>query len=302
MAVKTFDEIYSGLSAQEKALLDNVIAREPELKGGWLRQDDYSRKQTELKKRETDLQEAVDYKIRMEPWAEDAYARLHRLEEAGVLDGEGNELWTAQKEKLESDIKAAREAGLGGADMKPEEIDARVKAIVKDAGVLTKDEITALYRSEATKIVDDGFKAREAEFNAKTIPFVAGFGAGVAVVATRYERESGQPFDAAKQAELFKIMNDKQVFDPYAVQEDFLAPIKAKKAEEDRIEAEVQRRLGERGMPGGGGEEYIPQPGQGKGALQAALDRSTESAGDFEAMIKGKAVAAAKALQSEGKF
>ena len=55
MAVKTFEEIYSGLSAQEKTLLDNVFAKEPELKGGWLRQDDYSRKQNELKSKQAEI-------------------------------------------------------------------------------------------------------------------------------------------------------------------------------------------------------------------------------------------------------
>ena len=62
MAVKTFEEIYSALSAQEKTLIDNLFAKEHELKGGWLRQDDYSRKQNELKSKETVYEEAVSYK------------------------------------------------------------------------------------------------------------------------------------------------------------------------------------------------------------------------------------------------
>jgi hypothetical protein len=177
-----------------------------------------------------------------------------------------------------------------------------VQAIVKEAGVLTKSEIQALYQAETARIVEEGFKAREAKFNAETIPFVAGFSSAVSVLANRYEKESGQPFTREKQAELFQIMNDKKIYDPYQVQEDFLAPIKAKKAEDDRIEAEVRRRLSERGMPGGGAEDFIPQPGQAKGALQAALERSADGSGDFEAMIKARAVAAAKALQGEGKF
>lgn len=298
MAVKTFDSIYAQLSADERKLLDNVFAKEPELKDGWLRQDDYSRKQTEFASKKKEYDDAVEYKTRMEPWSDQAYERIKKLEAAGVLDADGNELWTAQKAELE---RKAAAAALSGDDMTPEQIDAKVREIIKAAGVpVTAEERAALYASEAKTLVEAGFKERETKFNTDTIPFVAGFSAAVAVVANRYEKESGESWNADKQKELFGLMSSKQNFDPFAVQEEMLAPIKAKKQREEDIEAEVKRRLGERGMPGAGHEDFIPQS-ESKGALQIALERSAAAGSDFEATIKAQAVKAAQELRTAGK-
>ena len=111
MAVKTFEEIYSALSAPEKTLIDNLFAKEPELKGGWLRQDDYSRKQNELKAKESEYEEAVAYKAKMEPWAEAAYERLHAAEEAGVMDAEGKVLWTDKEAEYKRQLEEAKTLG-----------------------------------------------------------------------------------------------------------------------------------------------------------------------------------------------
>ena len=304
MAVKTFDEIYAQLSADERKVLDNVFAKEPELKGGWLRQDDYSRRQNELKSKQAEFDEALTYKAKMEPWADKVYERLHTLEEVGVLDPEGNELWTAQKKALEDQLEAAK---LTGGDMDPAELDKRVRAIVKESGMaLTQTEINNLYANEGRKmakeVFDQEWKAKETDFNTKTIPMVAGFGARTGVVAMRYEKESGEPWTEAKEQELFKLMSDEQNFNPLAVQEKFFAPLRAKKDEEKRIEEEVNKRLAARGMPGSGEDDgrYIPPPNAPKGSLQQALERDG-TASDFESLIKAQSVLAAKELVSEGK-
>jgi hypothetical protein len=80
-----------------------------------------------------------------------------------------------------------------------------------------------------------------------------------------------------------------------------LAPAKEKKTRESEIKAEVDRQVAEarKNMPGGGHDDYIPQDGQ-KGSLQMALERSQDG-GDFESVIKARAVEAAKALTGEGK-
>ena len=161
MAVKTFDEIYSGLSADEKKILDNVFAKEPELKGGWLRQDDYSRKQNELKSKQAEYDEAVSYKAKMEPWAGKVYSALGGAAEKGWFDLEtGEEHFTDKYTELEKQLEAAK---LGG-DMDPKQLEevvtAKVKEIAKQAGGLTREEAAALYASESKKLVDEGFKER----------------------------------------------------------------------------------------------------------------------------------------------
>jgi len=97
-------------------------------------------------------------------------------------------------------------------------------------------------------------------------------------------------------------MTQKNDYNPYHVEEDLLKPHIDKKKREEEIEAEVQKRLAtRRGMPGGGGEDFIPQgDGAPKGALQRALEESKDG-GDFESMIKSQSVKAAQALHAEGK-
>ena len=307
MAVKTFEGIYSALSAQEKTLIDNLFAKEPELKGGWLRQDDYSRKQNELKSKETVYEEAVAYKAKMEPWSQEAYDRLHALEEAGVLDSEGKVLWTDQKAELERQFEAAK--ALGG-DMDPKQLDElvtkKVQEIAKQAGGLTREEATALYAAETKKAVEDGFTAREAKFNSETIPFVAGFAAANGVVALRYEKESGEKWTPDKQKEFFEMMSKENKFDPYALEDKLMEPVKAKKQREADIEAEVNKRLADRGMPAGGGERFIPQQfgGDAKGLLQKALDDSAGSDKgpvDVRDLVQAGVVEGAKELIQAGK-
>lgn len=313
MAVKTFDDIYSGLSAQEKTLLDNVFAKEPELKGGWLRQDDYSRKQNELKSKQSEYEEAVAYKAKMEPWSQEAYERIHALEEAGVLDPEGKVLWTDQKAELERKIEEAKALG-GEVDPKQLEalVDSKVKEIAKNAGGLTREEAAALYASESKKLVDAGFSEREEKFNKETIPFVAGFSAGVAVLASRYEQESGEKWSTEKQQELFKLMSTEQNFDALKIEDKFMSPIRSKKEEDKRIEERAQaiarEKYGATGMPGGGGERFIPQPPRedARGLLQKALEDSAGTGGkgpvDVRDLVNAGVVEGAKELIDSGKF
>ena len=313
MAVKTFEEIYSGLSAQEKTLLDNVFAKEPELKGGWLRQDDYSRKQNELKSKQSEYEEAVAYKAKMEPWSQEAYDRIHAMEKAGVLDPEGKVLWTDQKAELERQIEEAK--ALGG-DMDPKQLEAlvtaKVQEIAKNAGGLTREEAAALYASETKKVVEDGFKEREAKFNSETIPFVASFSSTVAIAANHYEQESGEKLTPEKRDELFSLMNSEKNFDALKLEEKWLAPIREKKSREKEIEERAEKiareKYGVGSMPGGGNERYIPQPpgGDARGLLQKALEQSAgtgdKGPADVRDLVREGVVEGAKELLDAGKY
>ena len=310
MAVKTFEEIYGSLSADEKKLIDNLHAREPELKAGWLRRDDYSRSQNELKAKQAEYDEAVAYKAKMEPWSQEAYDRLHALEEAGVLDPEGKVLWTDQKAELERQLEEAKT--LGG-DMDPQKLEelvtAKVKEIAKNAGGLTPEEAKALYASESKKLVEDGFTAREAKFNSETIPFIAGFSGANAVVAMHYEQESGEKWTAEKQKEFYDLMSKEGKFDPYSLEDKLLSPVREKKAREKEIEERAEKiareKYGVGAMPGGGTDRFIPQPGgNAQGLLQKALD---ESAGgdkgpiDVRDLVQAGVIEGAKELIEAGK-
>lgn len=313
MAAKTFEEVVASLqlSADEKKVFDNAIAKSQDLRDGWLRQDDYGRKMTEITSKQKRLTELEEYEARMKPWSTTTYEKLAELKGKGVFDIDtGEELWTAQKADLERQIAAA---AVAGGDMDPKELEKRVKEIVTASGGVTKDELNALVQSEARKLAKEEFgnewKARETDFNTKTIPMVAGFSAATAVMAAKYEKETGEPWTAEKQKELFDLMGKENNFDPFVVGEKLLAPARDKKARADEIKAEAEKifkaRLAEMGMPGGGNEDYIPQGDGGArplGALQAALKASGEASGDIDQLIRSKAVEAATSLKSEGKF
>jgi hypothetical protein len=308
MAAKTFEEIYSTLSAEEKKVIDNLLAKEPELKGGWTRQDDYTKKTKELSDERKKLQADVEYGQTMRTWAEKNVPIYDGLVEKGLIDDEGNETWSTQKAELEKQLEEARNAAVGG-DMKPEELDARVRAIVQESGLkLTQEEITNLYKNEGRKMAEEVFKeqwtAKETDFNTKTIPFVTGFSTQAAILANHYEQESGEKWTPEKSEELFKLMSQEQVFDALKLEEKFMAPIRDKKARAEEIKAEVDKQVADakKKLPGGGDGEgrYIPGPDEPVGALQAALE-SSKGDTDFEATIKRQAVEAAKELVAEGK-
>jgi hypothetical protein len=305
MAVKTLEEIQAQLTADERKLFDNLLAKEPELKDGWLRRDDYTRKTQELATERKAMETKLEYAERMKAWAEENVPRYDSLIEKGIISDDGEELWSAQKAELEAQLKAARDAAVGG-DMDPAELDKRVRAIVKESGMaLTQQEINNLYANEGKKmaqeVFDQNWKTKEEDFNTKTIPFVGGFSAGTAIVAIHYEKESGKSWTEENTKELYALMSKEQEFNPYKIEEKFLAPLRAKKDEDARFEAEVEKRLAARGLPGDGTEgRYIPGPGSPKGALQQALDSKTTEL-DFESRIKAAAVEGAQELIAEGK-
>lgn len=311
MAVRTWDQIYSSLSAEEKKLLDNTLSKNPELKDGWMAGDDYSRKTQALAAEKTKMQERLDYADTMEQWADVNVPKWDALTESGLIDKDtGEELWTGQKTELERQLAEAQAKAVAGGDMDPAELKRNVEAIVKEYGVVSPTEMKALIASEAAKLSGETFDAKYAEkevtFNEKTIPFVAGFSSGVAVVAAKFERETGKPWTADTAKEFFGVMSEEKNFDPYAVSEKFLAPHLQPKKEAE-MAAEIERKAQERadaiikergGLPGGGHEPYIAQ--DQKGNLKQMLDRSAGD-GDFESVIQAAAVKAAGELRTEGK-
>jgi hypothetical protein len=310
MAVKTLDELLASLSGDQRKLFENTLSQNPELKAGWLRQDEFSQKLNEFKSKETEFEKAKTRAEELEAWAERNVPVYNKLVDAGIVDDDGNELWTQQKTTLETELEEARKAAVAGAEMKPEELDARVKEIVKAAGGVTKEEYQALLQSEAKKIAEDTFKeewkAKETDFNTKTIPFVAGFSAAAGIVAMHFEKETGESWTPDRQKEMYDLMSKENNFDPFKVEEKILAPYREKKAREKEIEERAAVKARElaktmRAENGGSGDEFdIPQSESSKGALRQMLERSSGE-DDFQALIAKQAGEAAKALRQEGK-
>jgi hypothetical protein len=293
------------LSAEEKKLFEKTLADDPELKGGWLRQDDYSRRMTEVQTKEA---AAVARAAELNDWADKTIPKWDALKAEGIIDDNDEPIWKTTKAQLERERDEARALAAAGGDMDPEQLKKTVAEIVKQAGGATEEEIKNLIAAESKKIAvaefDAGWEKQKTEFNEKTIPFVAGFSASAGIVAMRYEKETGEKWTPEKQKEMYSLMQAKKNYDPYSVEDDLLAPSRAKKAEDARVEAAVQERL--KSMPRsqraeqGGDEDYIPQAGEPVGALRAMMARTEEAkyGGDLESLIKDKAREAGRQLAS----
>ena len=312
MAVQTFEEILAAaqLSADERKLIDNIQQRVPTLKEGWLRQDDYSRKTQELAARRKEADEAVEYSEKMKVWADEKVPIWETLVKEGVIDEESRPLWPEEKRKLQKDLEDARAAALAGGDMNAEELDKRVKAIVAESGMsLTTEQYKNLYVSEGKKLVEETVDAKykefQKDFNEKTIPFTTGFATSMAIMAGKYEKETGKEFTDEDQKAVFDLMTKEQDFNPRTAVAKYMEPTVREKKTQAEIETKAQELADKKikdmgGMPGGGREDFIPQ-GQSRGSLQAMLDESAAAEGDVESLAMAAGRAAAAELRTEGK-
>lgn len=312
MAVQTWEEIVAAaqLNADERKLFDNIVQKVPEFRDGRLRQADYSRKLTELDTRKKEYDEAVAYNEKMKAWADEKVPIWESLVEAGAIDEESKPLWPAEKARLAEELEAAKKAAVGG-DMDPAELDKRVKEIVSQSGLsLNAEQYRNLYASEGKKLVEETINAKytefEKNFNEKTIPFTTGFATSMAIMANKYEKETGKEFTDEDQKAVFELMSREQNFNPREAVTKYMEPtVTAKKnaAEVERLATErADKIIAERGgLPGGGNEGSYPTQG-GKGSLQKMLEESAVAEGDVESLAMAAGRKAAAELRSEGRF
>lgn len=310
MAVQTFEEIIAAaqLSADERKLLDNLLQKTPTLKDGWLRQDDYSRKTQEIAAKKKEFDEAVEYNQRMKAWADEKVPIWESLVEQGVIDDESKPLWPEEKKRFEKELEDAKKAALAGGDMDPAELDKRVKAIVAESGLsLTTEQYRNLYASEGKKLVEETvnekYKEFEKNFNEKTIPFTTGFATSMSIMAGKFEKETGKEFTDEDQIAVFALMTKEHDFNPRTAVAKYMEPTVREKKTAEEIERKAtelaQKKIQEMGgLPGGGGEPFIPQ-GQSKGSLQQMLDASAEKDGNIESLARQAASKAAGELRTE---
>jgi hypothetical protein len=311
MAVQTWEEIVTAaqLSADERKLLDNIVQKVPEFKDGRLRQADYDRNIQKLKSQEKEYTEALEYNGRMKAWADEKVPIWESLVESGVIDEESKPIWPEEKSKLQKELEEARKAV--GVDMDPAELDKRVKAIVADSGLsLNAEQYRNLYASEGKKLVEETIDAKykefETNFNEKTIPFTTGFATSMAIMAGKYEKETGKEFTDDDQKAVFDLMSKEKDFNPRSAVTKYMEPL----LREKKTAAEVERLADERaakiiaergGLPGGGSEGHFPT-GEARGSLQKMLEESAPAEGDVESLAMAASRKAAAELRADGKF
>ena len=312
MAVQTWEEILEAahLSGDERKLIDNIVQKVPEFKDGRLRQADYDRNIQKLKGQEKEYTEALEYNKTMKAWADEKVPIWESLVAAGAIDEESKPVWPEEKARLAKELEEARKAAVGG-EMDPAELDKRVKEIVADSGLsLTTEQYKNLWISEGQKMAEELIQTKytefEKNFNEKTIPFTTGFATSMAIMANKYEKETGKEFTDEDQKAVFDLMSKEQDFNPRTAVAKYMEPT----LREKKTAAEVERLATERadkivaergGMPGGGSEGHYPT-GTARGSLQQMLEESKPGEGDVESLAMAAARTASAELRAAGKF
>lgn len=315
VAPQTWEEIVAAaqLSADESKLFEKVVQRVPEFRDGRLRQADYSRQSQELQKQKKDYDEAIAVKDRMNEWYETRKPTWDALLEAGAIDESGDPVWPDEKKRFAKELADAKAAALAGGDVDAAELNKRINEIVKANGGATQEEIKGLVAVEAKRMaeeaVDAKYKGFQAEFNTKTIPYVAGFGAAVALAGADFEKATGEEFDEEKTKALYELMNKENNMNPRAVMKIMLKPVFEKKATDAEVEkratALAEKMLRERGELDEN-QPFIPmtekdRAAQPKGSLQKLLELSSDGEGDTESAIRAAGSKAAAELRAAGK-
>ena len=100
-----FDEIINLLDPTEREVINQVIAKQPELKRGWQRQEDYSRKLDEFRAKATEFQEIANYAQSWDLWAENNWDPENKSTKAeAALRQRVQELETAVAGKSENEV------------------------------------------------------------------------------------------------------------------------------------------------------------------------------------------------------
>ncbi len=146
MAVGSFDEILSSLVSDEndKSVLSDLATRYPEIKNGWLRQSDYSKKLDSFRDTEKELKGKVD---EWDQWAAKNW-------DFDIQRPKMEAFWQAKAEELEKKV---------GTEVTFDEIKAYTEKTLTDKGVVTKTDFESILK-EKSEQVDKGFQG-SAYFN-----------------------------------------------------------------------------------------------------------------------------------------
>jgi len=142
-ALNKFEDILANYvkDENEKATLTGLINKYPDLRAGWLRQDDYSRSKDEVAKNKELYEAAIGKVGEWESWKENNWDETRNM--------------TKAQAELLQEVERLREGS--GNEMTFDQLNDSVSKFVKDNGLISKTELDSVI-AEKTKFVDDGFK------------------------------------------------------------------------------------------------------------------------------------------------
>jgi hypothetical protein len=195
----TFDNILNLLDPAEKQTLESIVAKRPELKQGWLRQDDYSRKLDEFKTKENSFTQVQELANQWNTWAENN--------------------WNPETNSTKTELALAtriQELEAQGTQMTFDEIN----KLIVDKGLMSKTDFESVL-SQKEKSINDSFQGSA---------YVA---AKLAEISSRHTLEFREPFKAT---EFLGKVSEYGVSDLDKAHDMFVSEIRNKREEEKMAE------------------------------------------------------------------
>lgn len=277
---------------QDKDALARILAENDNVRGGFLRQSDYSRRMNEIAAKEKELAES---KARYDKayadnkkWREEEV--MPKLQRVNDLEREVGD-WKTKYDEAAARINAA---GNGEGNVTAEEVKAEVDRQIKAlGGAVTPEAIT--------KIVDDVASKKEQEFIANVAPRQAYFAMDCAEVAWMHLQETGKPLDRAA---FGKFSEERGIGDPKKCYEEFMKPVRDQKTMDERVAEEVKKKEEEmRAQFGGGipGSGAVPTGEMGVVQQRINAARTAQQSQAQGQVVPGGAAAAAAEVRQQGK-
>lgn len=287
-----FDELLKALDPADAEKQRALFEKYEPLRGGYLRQADYSRKVSEA---ETQRKEAEEAAKKNHDWYERNTAR-HK----SVMDD--NDRLQKEVARITGELSKATSGEVG---VDEATLNARVEARVKELGYVTKSDMTKIVEEEGKKLAGEAAKAALTEqttkFLTETWPAAQAINQAMITIQFGHMQEFGKPLSKDDQEAIAKQMKESNTFDPYKAYDQWIAP----KRDEKRIEAEVEKRvtakLSQTFMPG---VSNLPAPADvGHMQLKSVGDKALATLPEGSKIGDMSAAAAAAAeLVAEGKY
>jgi truncated hemoglobin YjbI len=270
-----------------RKLLEASPGFSKEIKEGYLRQSDYSRKMNEF---DADRNKFAGEKKTMVDWYERNKSRHEQLmSDYSTAQSTINDLRSQIDRKVESGEITQDEA---------QSVAARVDARLKEIGYTSKSELQQLITETAEKIADARVKAQTDRFLTETWPAATEIQGRVNEAQFMAMKEFGSPLSMEQRKEVADLMKERNIMDPVKAYNEWAAPIRQKAEFDKKVEDEVSSRMSKQHFPGVSGPSIADM-----GPLQAARAGQVPKLPDNAVVGDGSAAAAAAAeLRSEGRF
>lgn len=276
----------------QRTLIEKNAKFAQELKDGRLRQSDYSKFMNEKKSE-------LEYAGKMRTWADENVPKHTQLvKDYETLDN--------TRKTLEQQVNDYREQVTkfqsGELNVDEAALDARVEQRVKALGYVTRADMDAIVKQEATKLAKEeslsAVKEATTKFLTETWPAAQAINSAIIMKSFEHLQEFGKPLNDDDLKGISAMMTERNIVDPRKAYDEWISP----KRNEVKVNAEVERRVAEEvskraGFPGVSGvptSEMGPMQQKAAGVLP---ELPGGVLGDNSA-----AMAAAKEFRSEGKY